>query len=133
MEETIIALLTAIIGGAFKFTHDYAKTRLTPERLATVGQLARVAVEAAEEIGRATDASPGDKFTYAENFLTTAAKRVGVKLSNEEANGFIHSVLNGNRSEVERQVNEIISDIFANIEDEEPVVAQAAPAPSEGA
>lgn len=117
MEETIIAIVTAVLGGIFTFVHQWLKTRLTPERLSTVNQLARVAVEAAEEIGRATDGvTSGEKFRVAENFLIESAKRVGVKLTPSEANGFIHAMLNGQRGEVERQVNAILDDILSNSE-----------------
>lgn len=122
MEELIATLVAPLVATVIVVVRSWLKARLTPERLAAVNQLARVAVEAAEEIGRATDASPGDKFTYAENFLKAAAKRVGIRLSNEEANGFIHAVLNGRHETIEDAIDAALAQMLDQMTDELDVV-----------
>lgn len=119
--EELIALVAPLVATLVVMARRYLQARLTPDRLAAVSQLARVAVDAAEEIGNAADGvKPGDKFEYAETFLKQASKRVGVKLTNEEANAFIHAVLTGKRSDIEDAVDAALSQLFAQ--------AQVAPA-----
>jgi hypothetical protein len=118
--ELIAAVLAPLIASLVVAVQRWLQARITPERLATVSQLARVATGAAEEIGRATNASPGDKFTYAEGFLKESARRVGIKLSEAEANAFIHSVLEGRRNAIEDAVREALNEVFASIPQDEP-------------
>lgn len=117
MEELITAL-APLVALAVVALRSWIQARVTPERLAAVSQLARVAVDAAEEIGRATDVKPGDKFEYAETFLKQAAQRVGIKLTNEEANAFIHAVLTGRNEAVQSQVDAILDDWLTRAEAE---------------
>lgn len=112
--ELIQALLVPVIGYLLVELRRFLTTKLTPERLQAVSQLARVAVEASEELGRAADGDfgPGEKYEYAERVLKQSARRVGVKLTNDEAAAFIHSVLTGKRDEVERVVDDVLAEIF---------------------
>lgn len=111
--EELIALFAPLVATLIVMARRFLQARFTPDRLAAVSQLARVAVDAADEIGRAADVTPGDKFTYAEGFLKQAAARVGVKLTNEEANAFIHSVLTGKRNAIEDAVNDALDQILS--------------------
>lgn len=124
MEELIAAVLAPLVATLIIAVQRWLQARLTPERLAAVSQLARVAVDAAEEIGNAADGiKPGEKFEYAETFLKQASKRVGVKLSNEEANAFIHAVLTGKRDAIEDAVDAAIQQLFAQVEAQATTVA----------
>lgn len=128
--ELIAAILAPLVATVIVAVRGWLQATITPERLATVSQLARVATDAAEEIGRATsgDVSPGEKFEYAETFLRTSARRVGVKLTSEEANGFIHSVLENNRNAVEGAVRAALNEVFGSLPEED---GEATEAPAE--
>lgn len=114
--EELIAVLAPLVATIIVAVHRWLQARLTPDRLAAVSQLARVAVDAAEEIGNAADGvSPGEKFAYAETFLRQSARRVGIKLTNEEANAFIHAVLAGKRDAIEDAVDAALQQMFASV------------------
>lgn len=115
--EELIALVAPLVATLIVVVRRWLQARITPERLAAVSQLARVAVDAADEVGRAADGvSPGEKFNYAESFLKEASQRVGVKLSNQEANAFIHAVLTGQRNAIENAVNAALNQILDQAE-----------------
>lgn len=126
--EELVALIAPLVATVILAARQYLQARLTPERLAAVSQLARVAVDAADEVSHAADGiQPGEKFQYAETFLKQASKRVGVKLTNEEANVFIHAVLTGKRATLEDAVNSALSQILDAAD-----VEELAPARPEG-
>lgn len=114
--EIITAVVVPLLGAVVMAVRSFIRTKLTPQRLSTVSQLARVAVDAAEEVGRAIDGvGPAEKFSYAEGVLKQSAKRVGVKLTNQEANAFIHSILNGKREELDTLVEDALTDILSQL------------------
>jgi hypothetical protein len=85
----ILALLAAI-GGAVR---AYLKTVLTPQRLTTLLDMARAAIAGAEELGHALDLPSEEKYAYAENALRAMAKRLGLRLTDDELNAYIHALL----------------------------------------
>lgn len=113
--EELIAILAPLVATFIVAVRRWLQAQLTPQRLAAVGQLARVATDAAEEVGRVLEAKPGDKYTYAENFLKQSARRVGIKLTDEEANAFIHSVLTGKRDTIQREVDAILTEWLSQV------------------
>lgn len=112
--EIVTAVVVPLVGAAVVAVRSWLKATLTPQRLHAIAQLARTAVDAAEEVGRAVEDVTGpEKYRYAEAVLRQGAERVGVKLTNEEANTFIHAAIHGKRSEVDDAVNAVLADIFA--------------------
>lgn len=113
IREVILAAIVPLMASAVVAVRAWLKTTLTPQRLQAVSQLARVAVDAADEVGRAIDTVNGpEKYEYAERVLMQSAKRVGIKLTNEEANAFIHSVLNGKHDEIATAVEAVLDEIL---------------------
>lgn len=92
--NALVALLTAVVGLVTYFYNDYKKAKTGPERLSAVLGMARTVTIAAEQLGKDLGIPGAEKYGYAEQALTTMAKRVGLKLKPEEANAFIHAVLN---------------------------------------
>lgn len=88
-----MALVVALLGLGTAFVRQWLQVKLASPKLDTVTDLARLAVAAAEKVGEGMGIKGPEKYAYAEMALTTAAKRVGVKLKTEEVNMLIHSVL----------------------------------------
>lgn len=120
IREVILAAIVPLIASVVVAVRAWLKTTLTPQRLQAVSQLARVAVDAADEVGRAIDTVNGpEKYEYAEKVLMQSAKRVGIKLTSEEANAFIHSVLNGKHSDIEDAVSAVLDEILVQVDTED--------------
>lgn len=94
MAEAILGLVTAVLTLAGLLVTKTVKTRVAPQQLSAAYQFARTSVEAAEKVGRALGLEGPEKYGYAEQALLTLARRVGLRLKPEEANAFIHAVLN---------------------------------------
>lgn len=94
MAEAILGLVTAVLTLVGLLVTRTVKTRIAPQQLSAAYQFARTAVEAAEKVGRAAGLGGPEKYEYAEQALLTLARRVGLRLKPEEANAFIHVVLN---------------------------------------
>lgn len=91
--EVIDILATLIVTVAGLLIKKWVDTKTTPAQLQMLTELTRTAVEAAEEVGDALGLQGPEKYEYASTALTTAAKRVGLRIKPEEANAFIHAVL----------------------------------------
>lgn len=92
MNQLLIALAGLVVA-ATPVVVAFLKAKLGPQKLGAIAQLAGEAVLASEKIGQAEGVSSADQYKAAEAFLIAAAKRVGVRLSTTEANGFIQSAL----------------------------------------
>lgn len=115
--EIVTAIVVPLVGAAVVAVRSWLKATLTPQRLFAVATLARTAVDAAEEVSRAIDDVRGpEKYRYAETVLRQGASRVGITLTNEEANTFIHAALHGKRSEVDQAVEAVLADIFSQVD-----------------
>lgn len=109
----LIPVVAAILGYLYR---TFVKARLTPERIDHAIRYARVAVSAAEEVGRTLDLDSAGKYDYAADKLTTFAKRVGLKLTPTEANALIHAVLDSQRQSVMDEVAALLSQVPAPAE-----------------
>lgn len=93
MLDLVNVLVPIVVGGLLASLRAFVKARLTPDTIDTVLRLARVAVSAAEEVGRVAELPSDGKYEYAEKRLRTLSKRVGLRLKEDEANALIHAVL----------------------------------------
>lgn len=102
----LIPVVAAILGYLYR---TFIKTRLNPARIDHAIRYARVAVAAAEELGRTLDLDSAGKYEYAADKLTAFSKRVGLKLTPTEANALIHAVLDSQRQTVMDEVAALLS------------------------
>lgn len=70
-----------------------AIVKLRPGQLRELYELAGTAVQAAEKVGAVLNLDGPTKYEYAEKSLIEFGKRVGLKVTPQLANTFIHSVL----------------------------------------
>lgn len=95
MEQYIIALITAVIGGISMAIRQWLQTKMKPQQFGAVMAFAADAVSAAEQAGFSLGWDGPAKYEYAQTALESLAKRVGVNLKPEETNAIIHSALKG--------------------------------------
>lgn len=98
MEPFITPIVLAIIAAIGQGIRGWLKTRLTPERMNTLLGQARIVVSATEQVANSlndvgTPMTSGDKYAWAEASLKKFSKRLGLRLSDEELNSYIHAVL----------------------------------------
>jgi hypothetical protein len=104
--RVILSIVGATLVSLVPVVRAWVLTKLTPERLSQVQSIARGAVRAAEKL--ATDLkdaqgvgvlpagaiSWGDaKLQYAQSVVIAGAKRLGLKLTANEVQAFIHQAL----------------------------------------
>lgn len=90
----VLAAVLGILVASLPLIKAWVQTKLTPQRLAHVTDLASIAVRAAEKVGEAVPGTTSAaKYAVASNYLSDAAKRLGFKLSPDELNGFIQAAL----------------------------------------
>lgn len=116
MEELIPEIITAVvvplIAAGVVAVRKWFLATVTPRQLSVVRDLARLVVAAVDEVARGEQVESKTKYHLAEVALIEAAGRVGVKLSKNEANTFIHAVLGGTRNELEVAAADIASGIL---------------------
>ena len=95
MEQYIVALITAVIGGISLTVRQWLQTRVKPQQFGAIMAFAGDAVSAAEQAGVHLGWDGPTKYEYAETALQSLAKRVGISLKPEETNAIIHSALKG--------------------------------------
>lgn len=108
MTEVLIAAVPVIIGLLTYAGREFLRTKLAPQNLASVSQLAAIAVQAAEQVG----GEGHDKLQIATDALLDSAKRVGLKLTAPEASAFIHASLFQMKQALEAPVDVDYSDIL---------------------
>lgn len=89
----VLVALAGILVFAAPLIKAWIQTKLTPQKLAHVTDLAGIAVRAAEKVGEAQGVTSAQQYTVASNFLKDASKRLGFKLTDDECNGFIQAAL----------------------------------------
>lgn len=93
-QELILALFGAVIVPLLPVLRAYVLTKLTPTRLKYLDDRAKMAVTAAEKLA---DFVPGttneEKLTYASKVVVDGAKRVGIRLTEDEILAFVHAAL----------------------------------------
>lgn len=78
-----------LAGAGVTVLRAYLHTVKMPQKLQTVAEIARQAVQAAEETG----GKSADKYTVAADAVTSLAKRVGLNLKPEEVTSFIQAAV----------------------------------------
>lgn len=91
--QEILATIIAFGTAAVPLIQVLVKTYLTPTRLAHVNDLARLAVRSADKLGLDTGAGGAAKLSFASELLVAGAKRLGIKLTNDEVLGYVHAAL----------------------------------------
>jgi hypothetical protein len=102
--DQAVQVVGLLIAAAWPIVRAYIKTKLTPERLAHVQDIARIAVRAAEQIGEdygalLTQGQPegttagAAKLKFATQAVYAGAKRLGIKLTEPEIDAAIHAAL----------------------------------------
>jgi hypothetical protein len=102
--QAMLALVGPIVAAALPIARKYVQARITPDKLGHVTDIARMAVRAAETV--ATDLSALDpveyagaltwaeaKARFAENVIADGAAHLGLKLSPDEIDAFLHAAL----------------------------------------
>lgn len=96
MNTQLFGAIVAIIIAVAPAARSLMLAKVTPERLAHVTDIARLAVRAAEELGQlvpeGTNAATA-KLDYASSVVTAGAKRLGFRLSSDEVLAFVHTAL----------------------------------------
>jgi hypothetical protein len=98
-QQIIIGVVVAGLAFLGEQARKWLNARVKPTQVANLAGLAREAVSAAEQFYAGTPTAGADKFVYAEAGLLALAKRLGVKLTNDEATTLIHAALFGQKQE----------------------------------
>lgn len=95
MEDVLYTLLTAAAGYVAWLVRKWVLANTTPKQLAAVAALAQQAVESAEQLGGAAEGaiSNADKLDLASEALVVAARRLGIRLKEDEVTAFIHAAV----------------------------------------
>ena len=108
--DTTSTLLDFLLVGGFGLLvavgRAFIKTRLTPARMGNVLQLVQTVVQGFQAFGKDHDLSGEDKLAQATEAIRAGARRLGVRLSDEEVTAFIHAAL-----EQVRQYEQLYADI----------------------
>src|SRR5690242_18494770 len=90
---SVSALILGAIGIGVRYVNAFINAHFKPAQMGAVFDLARSAVSAAQEFGVGRGLAGQDKYNFAAEALVAGAKKLGVKLSDEEASSFIHAAL----------------------------------------
>jgi hypothetical protein len=85
--------LAVLLVALLPLVRSYVQTKVTPEKLSHVPDIARVAVRGAEQLGVGNLATGADKAAFASTVVAEGAKRLGLKLSDDEAAAFVHAAV----------------------------------------
>lgn len=88
---SISALVLGAIGIGVRYLNAYINSHFKPAQVGAVFDIARTAVNGAQQWG--IDLTGPDKLDFAMSALIAGAKKVGIKLTDEEASSFIHAAL----------------------------------------
>ena len=114
LQAQLTATLAVILVALLKAGQAWLQTKVAPEKLGHVTDLARMAVRAAEQVGADSQPPPApagalptdppapevpeglvgtDKYAMAADALVTGARRLGIRLKPAEVTAFIHCAL----------------------------------------
>ena len=101
MNEQIIGIAVAVLAASAPVVRAWVKTKFTSQRLAHVASYAHIAVNAAEELGKLVPAEIANraevvanaKLNSASEVVASGAKKLGLKLTQDEVLAFVHSAL----------------------------------------
>lgn len=90
---SVSALVLGTIGVGVTYVKAYINSHFKPAQIGAVYDLARTAVAGAQQWGVGSSITGPDKLDFAVKALVTGAKKVGIKLTDEEASSFVHAAL----------------------------------------
>lgn len=98
LDAVLLALVPAIAGSAWSLVRVVIQHKVTPDSLGHIQEVARVAVRGAEQLGNDLAEWLGgpqgaNKLSFAVSVVTSGAKRLGVKLTPDEATAFVTAAL----------------------------------------
>lgn len=102
MEAELITALIGLITVVTVLLRNYITTKSTPQRLAVIADLARQVVVGVDQDAAGRPPTLGgldvtltgeEKYSLAADALTSLAKRLGIKLDEDEVSAFIHAAL----------------------------------------
>lgn len=85
------------VGFALYLARVWLLAKVGPQRMEAIASMSIAAVTAAEECGRTAPITGSDKFTLAADAINAHAKRLGIKLTPDEIQTFVHSALTAAR------------------------------------
>lgn len=91
--DALAVLVVAGLGYLTTLARSWVKAHTSPQNFATIASLASQAVVASEELARGTDIPNDVKFSVAADALTASAKRLGIKLSEDEVQSFLNAAV----------------------------------------
>lgn len=116
LPELIATVAVPLLGAIVVAVRKWLKARIAPAQLSAVNQLARIAVDASDELARATDGVAGnEKYDMAASFVHEAARHVGIKLTEDEVAGFIHAALTGKRNDIDTAVEAVLDEVLGGL------------------
>lgn len=100
----LLAALGAVVLACVPLVRTYIQHKVTPDQLARVSDIAGGAVRAAEQVGekfKGEDPADWTKFAtwgeakeaFAAGVIAKGAKRLGIKLTDDEVSTFLHAAL----------------------------------------
>lgn len=114
--EALAGLIGIVIVFLTYFARQWVNAKVAPEKMHTVTQLARIVVQAAEQIGEHLEMDSSHKFNYAETALIEAARRLGVTVKPEEATAYIHAALADLKTFMaQREQEGMLADLLAEL------------------
>lgn len=93
LSAALTALVLSLIPIISLYLRAYVRAKFTPAQLATASAAAATAVQAAQVMGKAVEASGSTKLEWARQSLAELTKRLGLKLSEAELDALIHAAL----------------------------------------
>lgn len=95
--QVYLSILIPVLIAAAGTARAIIQTKVTPARLEHVQDIARVAVRGAEQLGNdlkgLVESSGAAKLTLASEVVITGAKRLGIRLSPDEATTIVTAAL----------------------------------------
>jgi len=90
----LVPLVVLLIGYATTQLQKYLKGKVSGDQFAALAGISATIVEGIEQLDKKSGALTSEqKYQLAARTLRDAAKKVGVKLSDEEVSAFIHSAV----------------------------------------
>lgn len=94
LNAELLAAAPVVIGGLVPVVRAWLKRDFTQPQVAHVTDIARGAVRAAEKLATLVPGTTGAaKLSFASDVVVTGAKRLGIKLTENEVLAFVHAAL----------------------------------------
>lgn len=109
MHDLLLALIPATVAAVLAAARTFVQAHVKPAQMEHVTDIARTAVRGAEQLGNDlsafVDSSGAAKLDLAVSVVVSGAKRLGIKLSSDEALALVNAAL--------REMNALAADVHA--------------------